>query len=210
MEDIKEESTIEEIQEEINEEKSEETQEEVVETKKEKKSKAQKRIEELEEKVKELEANLEAQVNENASLTDKLLRNAAEVENFKKRIQDERVKERKYASISLVGDLIQPLEYLNLSVNMQTDDQMLKNFLIGFQMINKQIFDVLEKDGLKAIECNVGDEFNPNLHHALETTEDENYPVDSIVQVMQRGYMYKDRILRPTMVKVNKEKKEND
>ena len=77
-------------------------------------------------------------------------------------------------------------------------------------MINKQIFDVLEKDGLKAIECNVGDEFNPNLHHALETTEDENYPVDSIVQVMQRGYMYKDRILRPTMVKVNKEKKEND
>lgn len=210
MEDIKEESTIEEIQEEINEEKSEETQEEVVETKKEKKSKAQKRIEELEEKVKELEASLEAQVNENASLTDKLLRNAAEVENFKKRIQDERVKERKYASISLVGDLIQPLEYLNLSVNMQTDDQMLKNFLIGFQMINKQIFDVLEKDGLKAIECNVGDEFNPNLHHALETTEDENYPVDSIVQVMQRGYMYKDRILRPTMVKVNKEKKEND
>lgn len=210
MEDIKEESTVEEIQEEINEEKSEETQEEVVETKKEKKSKAQKRIEELEEKVKELEANLEAQVNENASLTDKLLRNAAEVENFKKRIQDERVKERKYASISLVGDLIQPLEYLNLSVNMQTDDQMLKNFLIGFQMINKQIFDVLEKDGLKAIECNVGDEFNPNLHHALETTEDENYPADSIVQVMQRGYMYKDRILRPTMVKVNKEKKEND
>ena len=210
MEDIKEKSTIEEIQEEINEEKSEETQEEVVETKKEKKSKAQKRIEELEEKVKELEASLEAQVNENASLTDKLLRNAAEVENFKKRIQDERVKERKYASISLVGDLIQPLEYLNLSVNMQTDDQMLKNFLIGFQMINKQIFDVLEKDGLKAIECNVGDEFNPNLHHALETTEDENYPVDSIVQVMQRGYMYKDRILRPTMVKVNKEKKEND
>lgn len=210
MEDIKEESTIEEIQEEINEEKSEETQEEVVETKKEKKSKAQKRIEELEEKVKELEANLEAQVNENASLTDKLLRNAAEVENFKKRIQDERVKERKYASISLVGDLIQPLEYLNLSVNMQTEDQMLKNFLMGFQMINKQIFDVLEKDGLKAIECNVGDEFNPNLHHAIETTEDENYPVDSIVQVMQRGYMYKDRILRPTMVKVNKEKKEND
>lgn len=210
MEDIKEESVAEEIQEEINEEKNEESQEEVVETKKEKKSKAQKRIEELEEKIKELEANLEVQVNENASLTDKLLRNAAEVENFKKRIQDERVKERKYASISLVGDLIQPLEYLNLSVNMQTDDQMLKNFLIGFQMINKQIFDVLEKDGLKAIECNVGDEFNPNLHHAIETTEDENYPVDSIVQVMQRGYMYKDRILRPTMVKVNKEKKEND
>lgn len=210
MEDIKEESVAEEIQEEINEEKNEESQEEVVETKKEKKSKAQKRIEELEEKIKELETNLEVQVNENASLTDKLLRNAAEVENFKKRIQDERVKERKYASISLVGDLIQPLEYLNLSVNMQTDDQMLKNFLIGFQMINKQIFDVLEKDGLKAIECNVGDEFNPNLHHALETTEDENYPVDSIVQVMQRGYMYKDRILRPTMVKVNKEKKEND
>ena len=168
------------------------------------------RIEEREDKVKVLDDRLEAQVNENASLTDRLLRNAAEVENFKKRIQDERVKERKYASISLVGDLIQPLEYLNLSVNMQTDDQMLKNFLIGFQMINKQIFDVLEKDGLKAIECNVGDEFNPNLHHALETTEDENYPVDSIVQVMQRGYMYKDRILRPTMVKVNKEKKEND
>lgn len=182
------------------------------ESKKEKKSKAQKRIEELEEINKQLSAELEAKTNEVVSLTDKLLRNAAEVENFKKRIQDERVKERKYASANLVGDLIQPLEYLNLSVNMQTEDQTLKNFLMGFQMINKQIFDCLERDGLKPIECKIGDQFDPTVHHALETTNDELFDDDQIVSIMQRGYFYKDRILRPTMVKVNKikDKKEND
>lgn len=203
------EENIEEVkQDELNEN----IDEAVEESKKEKKSKAQKRIDELEEIVNDLTAKLEQATKENASLTDKLLRNAADVENYKKRTQDERIKERKYASVGLVSELIQPLEYLNLSVNMETDNEVLKNFLVGFQMINKQIFDVLEHDGLKAIECNVGDVFDPTKHHAIEVEANEEFENDSIIQVMQRGYMYKDRILRPTMVKVNKleEKKEID
>lgn len=162
------------------------------------------KIADLKEKIKALEEELEEQIRVAADATDKYLRYAAEVENFKKRILDERNKERKYASYGLISELIQPLEYLNASVNMQTEDQMLKNFLFGFQMINKQLFDALEKDGLKVIECNVGDEFNPAIHQALEVIYEEDKEDNTILQVMQRGYIYNDRIVRPSMVKVNK------
>lgn len=162
------------------------------------------KIAELKEKIKALEEELEEQIKVAADATDKYLRYAAEVENFKKRILDERNKERKYASYGLISDLIQPLEYLNASVNMKTDDQVLKNFLFGFQMINKQLFDTLEHDGLKVIECNVGDQFNPAMHQALEVICEEDKEDNTILQVMQRGYIYNDRIVRPSMVKVNK------
>ena len=135
-------------------------------------------------------------------LKDKLLRNAAELENFKKRINTERINDRKYASAFLIDDLLASLDQLDKIVNLPTDDPNLKNFLIGFKMINDQIFNVLENDGLKPIES-IGKKFDPNFHHAIEKVCVEDKENGIVVEETQKGYMYKDKVLRPAMVKVN-------
>ena len=184
----------EEVTEEVIEDKEEVEQPEVKFEKKEKKNKAKEKIELLE--------------KQNAELKDKLLRNAAELENFKRRTNEERIKDRKYASCDLVNDLVSILANLDKCVNMETDEPLLKNFLIGFKMIDKQLFDRLYQDGLEDIKAEVGMAFDPNIHHAIETTEDETKDSNVITEVVQKGYKYKDRIIKPAMVKVNKYRSE--
>lgn len=141
-------------------------------------------------------------------LKDKLLRNVAELENFKKRIQAERINDRKYASKTLISDILSPLEQLNMAVNMKTDHDLLKNFLIGFKMINDNLFNVLLNDGLKEIDAE-NKPFDPNLHYAIEKINDKTKPNGVNVEVIQKGYMYKDQLLRPSMVKYNEWSEEN-
>jgi len=187
------EEKVENVTEEVNEEKEElveEKPEAKAEVKKEKKNR-------LKEKIDALEAT-------NLELKDKLLRNAAELENFKRRMNEERIKDRKYASCDLVSDLVSILSNLDKCVNMETEDPMLKNFLIGFKMINNQLFDRLYQDGLEEIKVEKGMAFDPNIHHAIETTEVEGVESNIITEVVQKGYKYKDRIIKPAMVKVNK------
>lgn len=142
-------------------------------------------------------------LEEIAKLQNDLLRNRADLENFKKHMNEERIQDRKYASTNLVTDIITPLEYLTKACEYQTDNQEMKNFLIGFQMISKQLMSVLESDGLKVIECNVGDDFNPEVHHAMETVKVEGMDAHKIAEVLARGFKYKDRIIKPAMVKVS-------
>ena len=156
------------------------------------------------EKKNKLKEKLEVQEAINKELKDKLLRNAAELENFKRRMNDERIKERKYASCDLVSDLVNILTNLDKCVNMETEDPMLKNFLIGFKMINNQLFDRLYQDGLEEIKVEKGMAFDPNVHHAIETTEVEGVESNIITEVVQKGYKYKERLIKPAMVKVNK------
>lgn len=136
-------------------------------------------------------------------LKDDLLRNRAELENFKKRLKDEAIKDRIYANTNLISQILGPLEFLDKACNFETDNQDLKNFLIGFQMIDKQLYQVLENDGLEEIKCNVGDDFNPTLHHALEKEKLEDSEPNKILAVLSKGYKYKDRIIKPVMVKVS-------
>jgi molecular chaperone GrpE len=96
-----------------------------------------------------------------------LLRNAAELENFKKRMTQERINDRKYASKNLIHDILNPLDQLNKIVHLPTDNELLKNFLIGFKMINDQIYQLLEADGLKEIDA-LEKPFDPKLHYAVE------------------------------------------
>ena len=158
------------------------------ELKKEKKNKHKEIVEKLEKEVKDLK--------------DKLLRNAAELENFKKRVHAERIQERKYASKNLVGDILNPLDQMNKVVNMPTEDPMLKNFLIGFKMINDSLYNVLINDGLKEIDA-LNQPFNPNYHYAIEKESNKEKPNGINLEVIQKGYTYKDQLLRPAMVKIN-------
>ena len=162
--------------------------------KKERKNKYKEQIEKLEEQV--------------AELKDKYLRSIAEQENIKKRIHNERIQERKYASKNLVGDMLNPLDQMNKIVSMKTDNELLKNFLIGFKMVNDQFYSVLEKEGVKEIDA-LNKPFDPNYHYALEKVSNKDLPNGINLEVIQKGYTYKDQLLRPAMVKINEWSDEN-
>lgn len=140
---------------------------------------------------------------ENAELKDQLLRNLAELENFKKRTNEERIKDRKYALADFLMQLIDTLDIFDKAVNKQTDDEKLKQFLDGFAMINKSFKQILERNGVKPIEA-LGKPFDPAYHSAIETVEVEGTESNIVVEELMTGYIYKDRVLRPSMVKVSK------
>jgi len=155
----------------------------------------------------ELKAQIEALQVEVNKYRDLYLRSLAEMENFKKRINEERIRERKYFNQGLMEKLVDALDIFDKTVNIETDDEKLKNFLIGFKMINNNLKQILEAEGVKLI-VSLGQPFNPAFHHAIDTGYDERYEEDVVIEEIQRGYLFKDRLLRPALVKVNKKNKE--
>ena len=179
----------EEIKEEVKEEVEEQTSEEAKEeTKKEKKNKYKEQI-----------AKLEADY---ATLKNDYLKVYAEMENTKRRIKEEAIKDRKYASQKVVGELIQPIDMLIQILNMPAPSQEVQNYQIGFQMIANQLLEVLKAEGLAPIK--VEKEFDPKYMEAMQTECVEGYEDNQVIRVLQAGYMYKDRVLRPAIVVVNK------
>ena len=178
----------EEIKDEVIKEETEKVESETK-TKKEKKDKYKEQIAKLEEELKN-------QKNE-------YLKVFAEMENTKRRLKEEQIKDRKYASLNLVSDIIVPLEYLTRACEYQTTSQEMNNFLIGFKMIAGQLMDVLMNDGLKVIDCKIGDEFDPTIHHAVATEKVEETEANKIIEIVSKGYLYKERIIKPAMVKVS-------
>ena len=185
------------IKEDIKEEKvEEEIKEEAPKTKKEKKDKNK-------EQIAKLEAELANQKNE-------YLKVFAEMENTKKRLKEEAVKDRKYASQKVVGELINPIDMLVKIVNSPAPTPEIANYLIGFKMLANQMIDILKEEGLAEIKSAVGDEFNPAVMQAMSVEETTEFEENTIVRIMQTGYMYKDRVLRPAMVVVSKKKIEEE
>jgi molecular chaperone GrpE len=148
---------------------------------------------------------LEQEIKE---LKDKNLRVVAEYENARKRLDTQRIQDRKYASKYLIDQLLTPLSQLDKIVELPTEDEKLKNFLIGFKMIKDQIFKTLEADGLKEIEA-LNRPFDPNFHEAMEKIHDQSLPNGINVAVINKGYMYKEQLLKPATVKVNEWSEEN-
>jgi len=144
-----------------------------------------------------------------AKYQEEFLKSKADLENYKKRINDERIKDRKYAATNLISDLLMPLDQLKKVVNVEVDDDKLKNYLIGFKMISNQIYQVLEDDGLKEIKA-LNEKFDPNYHYAVEKENNKEIEDGIITEVINIGYTYKERILRPAMVKVNEWSEENN
>ena len=124
--------------------------------------------------------------------------------NFKKRLEEDKLKSIKYANQGLLEKFVDQLDLFDSVVNMKTDDPMLKNFLIGFEMINNNFKQIINDEGVKRIEVKIGDQFDPRYHHPFETEWNEDYEENAILAELKGGYTYKDRVLRPTLVKVNK------
>lgn len=141
--------------------------------------------------------------DELAELKDRYLRSLAETENYKKRINDELQKERKYAGYSLANKLIDSIEIFNQALNIKTEDPNLKNFLYGFKMIDDMIYNALKEEGVSVIDTQVGALFDPNKQHAMDKDYDPEQPENTVLKVVKKGYLFKDRILRPSLVVIN-------
>lgn len=160
-------------------------------------------IKKLKKKNHHLEDENKKMTDEILYLKDQLLRNQAELENFKRRTNEERIRERKYAMQDFFTELITVIDTFDKVVSAKTDDEKLKKYLVGFVMINNNMKQILENYGVKKIEC-LNQEFDPTFHQAIEVVEAENTSPNIVVEVIADGYLYKDRVLRPAMVKVSK------
>ena len=126
---------------------------------------------ELEKKIQEevdSSSDREALKEEAKKYKDQYLRVLADSENFKKRIDEERIRERKYGSQRILEKIIPSIDIFDKALNMKTDDEKVKNFLIGFEMINNNLKQALEEEGVKKIKA-VGEKFDPRYHHAVST-----------------------------------------
>jgi molecular chaperone GrpE len=163
-------------------------------------------MEEKEEKISEELVKANEEINR---LNDLYLRTLAEADNFRKRINEERIRERKYGSQSLLEKLVGALDVFDRVVATKTDDEKLKSFLQGFDMINQHLKQILVDEGVKKIET-LYQPFNPAFQHAVEVGNNEKYAQDIVIGELQSGFMYKDRVLRPALVVVNKKNQEEN
>lgn len=136
-------------------------------------------------------------------LNNLYLRTLADTENYKKRIDEEKLRDRKYAAQSVLEELVNIVDIFDKAVNLKVDDPKIANFLIGFKMINNNLQDLLKNEGVKKIEV-IGKQFDPKFHHAMETLSDSTKEDGIIIEETQSGYLFKDRVLRPSLVIVNK------
>ena len=134
------------------------------------------------------------------------MRIQADMINFKKRKEDELAAFYKYANADLIESLLPTIDNFERALNAKVSDEAsdeVKKYQEGFKMIYTNLVKLLNDNDVKEIES-LGLEFDPNYHQAVLTEEDDSKPSNVIVEVLQKGYTYKDKVIRPAMVKVNK------
>lgn len=160
-------------------------------------NKDSKRCTELEAEVEKLKLAL------NAS-NDKAIRAQAEMMNFKRRKEEETSNMLKYANEDVLRSLLPVVDNFERAIMLDDDDlsDEVSKFLSGFKMIYTNVIDIFNKFEVKEIEAE-GIEFDPRVHQAVLMEHDDSKPHNVVLEVLQKGYMYKDRVIRPAMVKVN-------
>ncbi len=135
---------------------------------------------------------------------EKVLRTQADMFNYRKRKDEEVANLFKYANENLILTLLPIVDNFERAIKLDDNDlsDELSKFLNGFKMIYSNLIAILNQN--EVVEINAqGLEFDPNLHQAIVTEKDENKPAGVILEVLQKGYKYKDKVIRPAMVKVN-------
>ena len=141
---------------------------------------------------------------EKAELTDKVLRLTAEMQNMTRRFNEEKMNIYKYDGEKIVKELLPILDNFERAIMIDESklSSELSKFLTGFKMIYTSFLSLLESIGVKEIEA-LGKEFDPNKMQAIMTTNIMDEEQNIVVDVMQKGYMYNDKVIRVAMVKVN-------
>jgi molecular chaperone GrpE len=152
-----------------------------------------------------VEEELRAEV---AQLKDQLLRNLAEIENVRRRLEREKQDASKYAIANFAKAVLPVADNLERALASAPEDaraqnESLKNLCIGLEMTQNELRAALERNGVKPIEA-MGKRLDPNLHQAMFEVEDPNVAAGTVVQVIQPGYTISERLLRPAMVGVAK------
>lgn len=145
---------------------------------------------------------------ENAKLKDQMMRIAAELDNFRKRSARELEEANSYAITKFARDMIEVLENLHRaesSINTEQLDSnpLVKQIFSGVELTKKSLIDAFEKYGIKRIDP-TGEQFNHDLHQAITQVPSKTHKEGEVVQVIQAGYIMKDRLLRPALVAVAK------
>lgn len=138
-------------------------------------------------------------------LEDRLLRQAAEFENYKKRALAETQNRLKYASADLIRELLTGLDNLERALGhaqeQSKDNEALGQFANGIAMVHTQLFETLRKNNVERIYP-LGEKFDPNLHEAVGMVASSEFQNDHVALVMQAGYKLHERVIRPSMVQV--------
>lgn len=134
-------------------------------------------------------------------LNDRLLRNMAEFENFRNRSEKEKSAMFEIGAKSVVEKILPVVDNFERGLDAVSDEEKDNAFVKGMEAVYKQFSTVLEEIGVVAIEA-VGKEFDPNLHNAVMHDEDDSMEANMISEEFQKGYMYKDSVVRHSMVKV--------
>ena len=135
-----------------------------------------------------------------AAEMEKGLRIQAEMMNFKRRKEDEVATYKKYANEDILKRLVSVIDNFERALSMENEEN--QEFLKGFKMIYNSILNILNDNGVVEIEAE-NKEFDPNYHQAVFTEQRDDVEAGMVIEVLQKGYMYKDRVLRASMVKVS-------
>ena len=134
-------------------------------------------------------------------LKDKLTRQMAEFDNFRKRTEKEKSAMYEIGAKDIIEKILPVVDNFERGLGAVTEEQKEDSFVSGMEMIYKQIMTTLDSVGVKAIEA-VGNEFDPDFHNAVMHVEDEEVGENIVVEEFQKGYTYRDTVVRHSMVKV--------
>lgn len=139
---------------------------------------------------------------EKAEFDDARLRQLAELDNTRKRLQREMEEFRKYAAEGVLADLLPVLDNLDLAIEHGGSDPACKNLLLGVEMTRKLFLDALAQHGLTTVGCE-GEAFTPELHEAVGQESRPDLEPGKVCKLLKKGYKLRERLLRPAMVMVS-------
>ena len=143
------------------------------------------------------------------NVQEKLLRTMAEMENQRRRFEKEKQEAFEYGGFNFASESLLLIDNIDRAVISFKNDESLKNnkdlnkIIDGIEIVKKDLVSIFKKNGIEAIEC-INKKFDPNFHQAMLELEDNTKEVGTVVQEIQKGYMMKDRLLRPSLVGVAK------
>lgn len=134
-------------------------------------------------------------------LTDKVIRQMAEFDNFRKRTEKEKSQMYEIGAKDIIDKILPVIDNFERGLSVVGEDKKEDPFVQGMEMVYKQLMTTLESAGVKVIES-VGQEFNPDFHNAVMHVEDDEVGENIVVEEFQKGYMYRESVVRYSMVKV--------
>ncbi|AQM41767.1 MULTISPECIES: nucleotide exchange factor GrpE [Staphylococcus] len=133
---------------------------------------------------------------------EKYLRLYAEFENYKRRIQKENQTMKAYKAQDVLNDILPTIDNIERALQIEGEDEQFKSLQKGVEMVYESLLNALKNNGLEKIEAE-GQQFDPNIHQAVVQDDNPDYESGQVTQELQTGYKLKERVLRPSMVKVN-------